>query len=80
VETDVCQDPLLAPFLSKHKTTACGLPDLDGTLSLQGPGSSEGPLSRVHVLGAYAALQLGPDAANLSGAVKGARIITDFIR
>lgn len=38
------------------------------------------PGSGIYVLGAYAALQLGPGALNLAGAKTGAALVVDSVR
>lgn len=55
------------------------MPGLDSCLRLYYGGKAGQPQPQIFVTGAYAALQLGPDAANLSGGVKAARIITDAL-
>lgn len=67
-------EPLLAPLL-QHLPVALvgGLPAIQPTLEWS-------PGSRLYVLGAYAALQLGPGALNLAGAKTGSVIMAQQLK
>ena len=63
---DADSDPLLRQLLAAHPIPLhCGLPDVGQTLRW----SEEVPL---YLMGGMAGLQLGPDAANLAGGLRGA--------
>jgi hypothetical protein len=71
-------DPLLRPLLESAasedgKVVIGGRPALDASLRLRKD-------MEVFVMGDLAALQVGPDAANLSGGLKAARIVVDELR
>jgi hypothetical protein len=67
-------EPLLAPLQQQLPVPLlAGLPALQPTLEWA-------PGSRVYVLGAYAALQLGPGALNLAGAKTGSVIMEQQLK
>ncbi|GBF97256.1 hypothetical protein Rsub_09947 [Raphidocelis subcapitata] len=70
---DAARDPLLASLLSALPVPLCGgLPVLQRDLEWA-PGAG------VYVLGAYAALELGPGALNLAGARTGAARVAEAL-
>ncbi|KAI9010541.1 hypothetical protein DFJ74DRAFT_684846 [Hyaloraphidium curvatum] len=71
---DVASDPLFADLLAAFPIPMHnGLPELDHDLRWA-------PGVHVHVMGSKAALQLGPDALNLAGAMGGARRLWPVLR
>ena len=70
---DISKDPLLSPLLGDQEVYH-GLPVVGPSLRLEVPGVN------IHVMGPYAALQVGPDAANLTGAMTASRLLADVIR
>ncbi|GAB5035231.1 fad binding domain protein [Nannochloropsis oceanica] len=90
---DVTKDPLLSPLLipqvndqiaekmaipTPTPTTCQGFPVVGPSLRLNLQGADKE--MKVHVMGPYAALQVGPDAANLTGAMTASRLLADVIR
>jgi hypothetical protein len=88
---DVTKDPLLSPLLipqlnetknlatpTPTPTVCQGFPVVGPSLRLNLQGADKE--MKVHVMGPYAALQVGPDAANLTGAMTASRLLADVIR
>lgn len=85
---DITKDPLLSPLLVPHTGSEkeqeatpriCqGFPIVGPSLRLNLQGAEKE--MKVHVMGPYAALQVGPDAANLTGAMTASRLLADVIR
>ena len=72
--TDANSDPLLQQMMAQHPIGLHkGLPDVGPTLRW----AEEVPL---YVMGGMAALQLGPDATNLAGGLRGACRISDELK
>ena len=70
MQADITQEPLLQQLPAVQNGP---LPSLDQNLRLV-PGWD------LFMIGAYAALQVGPDSGSLSGSVRGAHIISDVLR
>lgn len=85
---DITKDPLLSPLLIPQveggkeeeatPKTCQGFPIVGPSLRLNLQGAEKE--MKVHVMGPYAALQVGPDAANLTGAMTASRLLADVIR
>jgi hypothetical protein len=89
---DITKDPLLSPLLipqSKNEEdeeeeeeatpNICqGFPVVGPSLRLNLQRAEKE--MKIHVMGPYAALQVGPDAANLTGAMTASRLLADVIR
>jgi len=85
---DITKDPLLSPLLipqagSEKEEEATpricqGFPIVGPSLRLDLQGAEKE--MKIHVMGPYAALQVGPDAANLTGAMTASRLLADVIR
>ena len=71
-DQDFCANPILARLAARHPIPIhAGIPDLDDDLAWGG--------TPVHVVGAAAALVLGPTAGNLHGQRRGAHRVAKAI-
>ena len=71
---DVTSDPLLQQMMAQHPIDVhTGLPEIGPTLRW----AKDVPL---YVMGGMAALQLGPDAVNLAGGLRGAVRISSELK